>query len=185
MIFELLLFPVSGALIGWLCGHFLAERILPRLIETKRLAMANDIAIFAAKEVFSTSLIFDKIATTESFAPLMPVIEEHIDDFLRNRLKIAIPMIGMMIGERTITQLKMVFMQELDVIFPVVMRRYVEETVGSFDVKSAVEKKLLSVPREKIAVLLFPVLKKYVIWAAILTGFVTGLVNMVIAAIFF
>ena len=54
----------------------------------------------------------------------MPVIEAHIDEFLRNKLKDCNSHDGNVIGEKTITQFKTVFMNELEVIFPEVIDKY-------------------------------------------------------------
>jgi hypothetical protein len=52
---------------------------------------------------------------------MLPLAEGHIDDFLRNKLPKAMPVIGMLIGDKTITQFKAVFMEELQALFPVFM----------------------------------------------------------------
>lgn len=49
---------------------------------------------------------------------LMPVIEEKLDHFFRNRLAEKLPMISMFIGDKTIQQLKEVFLEELRTMFP-------------------------------------------------------------------
>lgn len=49
---------------------------------------------------------------------LMPVIEDKLDHFFRNRLAEKLPMISMFIGDKTIQQLKEVFMEELRTMFP-------------------------------------------------------------------
>ncbi|WP_315814403.1 hypothetical protein [Paraflavitalea speifideaquila] len=53
-------------------------------------------------------------------------MEVHVDEFLRKGLPKAFPMISTFIGERTINQLKEIFLKELETIFPVVMKGYVK-----------------------------------------------------------
>lgn len=49
---------------------------------------------------------------------LIPVIDTKLDDFFRNRLTQKLPMIAMFIGDKTIQQLKEVFVEELRVMYP-------------------------------------------------------------------
>ena len=55
---------------------------------------------------------------------VMPVIDEKLDDFFRNRLTEKLPMISMFIGDKTIQQLKTVFMEELRQMFPSLMHSF-------------------------------------------------------------
>ena len=55
---------------------------------------------------------------------VMPVIDEKLDDFFRNRLTEKLPMISMFIGDKTIQQLKSVFMEELRQMFPSLMHSF-------------------------------------------------------------
>lgn len=49
---------------------------------------------------------------------LLPLIDTKLDDFFRNRLTQKLPMIAMFIGDKTIQQLKEVFVEELRVMYP-------------------------------------------------------------------
>jgi hypothetical protein len=175
-----LLFPVSGALIGWLAGWIFSRRISGVVLNQKRAELTERVAFFVSTDIISPDLIFEKVAKPEHFLRLMPVIEDHIDDFLRNRLKTAIPMIGMLIGERTISQLKTVFMQELEVIFPEVLKKYVGDLYQNFDFKSELKQRMLAIPSANIEAALFPVARKFFCIVGITTGLVTGLVNLII-----
>jgi len=64
-----------------------------------------------------TPLLSDP-ALTQS---MLPLAEGHIDDFLRNKLPKAMPVVGMLIGDKTIAQFKAIFMEELQALFPVFM----------------------------------------------------------------
>ncbi len=55
---------------------------------------------------------------------VMPIIDEKLDDFFRNRLTEKLPMISMFIGDKTIQQLKTVFMEELRQMFPTLMQSF-------------------------------------------------------------
>lgn len=52
---------------------------------------------------------------------IMPQAEIHVDKFLRERLPAAMPVVGMLIGEKTIAQMKGIFLEELGTLFPIFM----------------------------------------------------------------
>lgn len=60
------------------------------------------------------------------FERIRPTVEKHIDEFLQHKLGREMPMIGMFIGDKTIQQLKLIFMKELEELFPSVMEVYVQ-----------------------------------------------------------
>ena len=55
---------------------------------------------------------------------VMPIIDHKLDDFFRHRLTEKLPMISMFIGDKTIQQLKSVFMEELRQMFPSLMHSF-------------------------------------------------------------
>ena len=55
---------------------------------------------------------------TSSFTTLMPFIDEKLDGFFKERLVQKMPIVSMFIGEKTIAQLKEVFIEELSNLFP-------------------------------------------------------------------
>ena len=80
----------------------------------------------------------------------MPVIENHVDDFLRSKLKDKIPVLSMFIGEKTITSLKEVFMQEIETIFPEVMKQFAGNLKNELDLEEIVIKKVAGFSSDKL-----------------------------------
>ncbi|RYF94446.1 MAG: hypothetical protein EOO00_05300 [Chitinophagaceae bacterium] len=124
--------------------------------------------------------ITEQLSSASGIEPLIPFIESHIDDFLRNRLKIAIPMIGMLIGDRTIAQLKDVFMKELESILPQIIDEYIRGMKDKVDLEQLIKSKIQAIPQEKINSLLRPVITKMLMLTGVLAGLLAGLVNMLI-----
>jgi hypothetical protein len=60
---------------------------------------------------------------------VLPEAEAHVDHFLRNRLSTAMPMVAMFIGEKTIAQMKGIFMEELETLFPVFLGTTVDQVL--------------------------------------------------------
>ncbi|TDH27370.1 hypothetical protein EXU57_07220 [Segetibacter sp. 3557_3] len=75
-----------------------------------------------------------------AYQQLNPMIEQHIDVFLRHKLKQEIPMIGSLIGDRTISQLKTVFMKQLEELFPQVMETYFEKAITKTELQPILER---------------------------------------------
>ena len=48
----------------------------------------------------------------------MPMIEDHVDEFLRHKLGKEMPCLSLFIGDKTIKHSKWIFMQELEDAFP-------------------------------------------------------------------
>ena len=73
---------------------------------------AEKLGKLVSAEFLSFDDIEQKISNPENLKKVMPMIETHVDDFLRNRLKDEMPVISMFIGDKTITNLKTMFMKE-------------------------------------------------------------------------
>lgn len=117
----LLLMPFISAVLGWFITwltiklFFQPRRIVRKLIKP------------LSTELFSSAELEAKLSSTESIGKLMPEVEVHIDKFLREKLTTAIPMLGMVIGDKTIGMVKAVFMQELRELFPILMKQYMSK----------------------------------------------------------
>lgn len=79
---------------------------------------------------------------------LMPVIEDKLDHFFRNRLAEKLPMISMFIGDKTIQQLKEVFMEELRTMFPELIASFGSNIQREWMVK--LDQTYLSILKEKL-----------------------------------
>ena len=56
------------------------------------------------------------------FESTLPLIEAQLDQFFKDKLKEKMPMVSMFIGDQTILQLKLVFVEELRLIYPTILR---------------------------------------------------------------
>jgi hypothetical protein len=67
---------------------------------------------------FELNTLIKEEQLTGQLDKLIPTLDHKLEDFFRNRLAEKLPMISMFIGDKTIQQLKIVFMDELRNIFP-------------------------------------------------------------------
>jgi uncharacterized membrane protein YheB (UPF0754 family) len=161
MTWKLFLIPIASALSCWLVIKLFftilfrphqpksffglsIQGILPK----KQTAIAARVGRMAAEQFLSGNIIEQKISDPATLQKIMPLIEEHIDDFLRNKLKKDLPFVGMLIGDKTISSLKKVFMTELETLFPNIMRNYASNLIADLNIEQLVGQKLadLSIP---------------------------------------
>jgi uncharacterized membrane protein YheB (UPF0754 family) len=192
----LIIIPVTSAFIGWFTNR-LSIKILFHPQKPIRIAgftiqgifpkyqqpFAQKLGALVSTELFSFTEIEEKITSPDSLKKIMPVVETHVDEFLRHRLKEAFPMIGMFIGEKTINSLKEVFMKELENIFPVIMRNYVQNLQQEINIEQLVATKVAAFPLNQLESMLHQNLSKQLRMAGIMgavIGLLIGLVQAII-----
>ena len=68
--------------------------------------------------------LIPELTEKDPFEAMKPVINVKLDDFFRQKLSAKLPMISMFIGEKTIEELKEVFMEELALLFPMLITEF-------------------------------------------------------------
>jgi len=136
------------------------------------------------KELLSFDEIEQKVTNPENLQKLRPDIENHIDNFLRNKLKDVFPMIAMLIGEKTILQLKDAFLLELESLFPVLMKGYMAKLEKDLDLEKIVTEKVASFSTQKLEDILNQITKKefkFLEFVGGFFGFIIGLIEIAVA----
>ena len=178
-----ILFVLIGPVVGWLLASAGIRFFFHDVIRGKKAAIDSQISKLAA-EHFSFNEIETKLVSPESFQKILPVIEGHIDEFLRVKLSKSMPFLGAFIGDKTITQLKAVFMEELAELFPTVMKNYFAQLQQEIDLKDVLLAKLAQIPAQRIESTVKSLLAKelgQVRMIGALIGFVTGVVQLLVA----
>ena len=145
--------------------------------------MAAKIGELVSKELISVSALQEKITDPENFNALKPEIEKHIDSFLRERLKSTFPMLGMLIGDKTINQLKSAFMLELESLFPVLMKNYITRLQNDLQIEKTVTEKIAAISMEKTEKMFYQAAKKQLIYiqlGAAAMGLLMGLLHLLL-----
>src|ERR1700741_4060160 len=131
MNYWLILIPLISAFIGWFT-NWIAIKMLFHPREPRRVLgltfhgifpkrqqqFAGKLGKLVSDELLSYGDIEQKITSTENLKNLMPVIDEHIDEFLRTKIKSEFPFISMFIGTKTINRFKETISKELETLFP-------------------------------------------------------------------
>jgi uncharacterized membrane protein YheB (UPF0754 family) len=147
-------------------------------------AIAEKLGQVVGKELLSFAEIEQKVTNPENLQKLRPDIEAHVDNFLRNKLKDVFPMLSMFIGDKTITQLKDAFLVELEALFPVLMKNYMNKLQHDLDLEKIVTEKVAGFSSGKLEDILNQITKKEFQFLEIIGGifgFVIGLVQVLVA----
>jgi hypothetical protein len=154
----LLVLPLITGVLGWIIHSIAANFFINhfqkihahQLLGDSQPNLVKAASKLAVEHLAASKDLEKKASDPETLKKLMPIIEAHIDHFLRNKLQTALPMIAMFVGEKTLQQLKTVFMSELEEIFPDVMKQYVNNLTNESDIEQQLVEKISKVPTARI-----------------------------------
>jgi uncharacterized membrane protein YheB (UPF0754 family) len=184
----LILIPLISAFIGWFT-NWIAIKMLFHPREPKKILgitfhgifpkrqrqFAEKLGKLVSTELISFNEIKDKITDPQNLGKLMPFVEMKIDDFLRRKLSEVFPIISMFIGDSTINQLKGVFMQELESMFPEMISSYMKNLESQLDLEKIVTEKVYGFSSDKMELILNQIMSKEFRFVEIIGG-VLGLI---------
>jgi len=157
-----------GLFITWLALKIFMLNVLPARLPAIAAAAGK-----MASEFISVPAITEKLTSDESMEKIMPEAEVHVDLFLRTKLKSAFPVVGAFIGDKTINQLKEIFMKELRLILPELLKKYMSNLQQEFDLGETVKNKILAYPPSQMEKLASRSMGGF--GYPLLTGFIVGL----------
>jgi len=131
--------------------------------------------------------IKEKLSSKDNLQKIMPRVEEHIDHFLKVKLPLAMPVIGMFVGDKTISQLKAVFMSELADLFPLIMQEYMDQLEPELDFNKLVSRKLTTLAGKETESAIKKLLSRQFLFiqiAGALFGCITGVLQVLVILIF-
>lgn len=191
-ILPLLLSCFTGWFVIWISIKLLFRPLKPLsvaglkiqgILPANQPMMAQKIGNLVSTQLFSFDALQQKVTDPENFNKLKPEIEKHIDSFLRDRLKETFPMLSMLIGDKTINQLKTAFLTELETLFPNLMKSYVANLEKDLDIEKEVSEKIAGFSIEKVEDLVYGSAKKQLIKIQLFgasIGFLMGLIHIFI-----
>jgi hypothetical protein len=126
---------------------------------------------------YISTLKIEQLITPEvslkQFDLLLPTLDKHLDDFFNNKLTQKMPMIAMFIGNKTIEQLKEVFIEELKLMFPELVQKLLNGSIKEFE--SALQQKW----KKSLEISLLKATRKIRI-AAFILGFLWGILLLLL-----
>ena len=113
--------------------------------------------------------LIPELTNNDPFEAMKPVINDKLDDFFRHKLTTKLPMISMFIGDKTIEELKAVFMEELALLFPLLISEFSAHL--NKDLQQQWDQKFRIILQQKIIKASMPFR-----WVAFVLGAIWGLV---------
>ena len=178
MNYWLLFIPILSAILVWIGTWIAIKVLLYKIIPSRQQSLAENIGKSVSAAVPFSDLE-NKITDPGSVKKIMPMVEGHIDDFLRNKLKEKMPVIGMFIGNKTIDSLKEVFLKEIEDLFPQVLKQFAGNLREELNIETMVANKITNVSAAQVETALLPALRYFQISGAI-TGLIVGSINLLI-----
>jgi len=196
LLIQLLVIPIISAFIGWFT-NWIAIKMLFHPKEPKRILGLTFHGIFPKRQkIFAEKLgkmisveflsyedIEEKMANPKNLEKLMPLIGAHVDNFLKNKLSDEMPFLSLFIGDKTIKSLKKTFMQELEILFPRLMKSYAGHLQEELDLEKIVTEKVSAFSTDKLEDILYQIMSKEFRFVEILggiIGFIIGIVQVLI-----
>lgn len=188
--------PLIAAFIGWLLNS-LAVTLLFRpykpvklgfitlqgLFPKKQPQLARSIGTLVAQQ-FSFDDIKSKMTDPEKIKKIIPLVEAHLDSFLRERLPKAMPVLSMFIGDSIVNQIKTHLVAELDTLFPVLISQYLDNVEQDLHLEEIISQKITSISAAQLESithhLLSRELRSFKLLGAI-SGLITGFICMAIS----
>jgi len=152
----------------------------------RQTTLAANLGKLVSDEFLSFTDIEEKISNPSNLKKIMPMIDTHIEDFLRKKLPDEMPVISMFIGDKTINKMKTVFMHEIEDLFPKVMKQFASNMKSELDLEHIVYTKVSAFSSDKLEKILYQIMSKEFRFVEILggiIGFMIGLLQVFISEI--
>lgn len=195
----LYLIPIISAFIGWLTNWVAIKMLFhPKkpvkilgitfigIFPKRQVQFAEKLGKLVSDELLSFQDIESKIINPANIDQLMPQIDAHIDHFLRVKLADQMPVISMFIGDKTIQQMKLVFMTELKELFPGIMKSYMGNLQRELDLEKIVIEKVKGFSTDKLEQILNDIMSKEFRFIEILggiLGFLIGIIQVILTLV--
>ena len=190
------LIPLISAFIGWFTNWIAIKMLFhprePRKIlgftlqgifPKRQQQFAEKLGKLVSDELLSFSDIATKITDPTNLQSVMPMVDTHIDDFLRKQLPEQMPIISMFIGDSTIRELKSVFLVKLQELFPEIMHSYMHTLQDQLNLEAIVTEKVAGFSSDKMEQILMSIMQKEFRFVEIIggvLGFAIGLLQVLI-----
>lgn len=196
MNYWLLLIPVISAFIGWVTNWVAIKMLFHPKQPVKVLGItfqgifpkrqdqfAVKLGKLVSEQLLSFNDIESKLTNPANLQKMMPMVEQKIDDFLRVRLADTMPMISMFIGDKTIEKLKTAITNELESLFPALIKNYTSSLRQELDLEQIVTEKVKNFSSDQLEDILYQVMAREFKFVEIIGGVLGFLIGLVQVAI--
>lgn len=171
---ETFIIPILTGIFGWLVIWLLAKSLFFPRKAIKIGGFRWESGLVPLINHFPFELVLPSAKDSEAnFTAMQPLIEAKLDFFFTNTIKEKLPMMSMFIGDKTVAQLKSVFLAELADIFPQIIDAFAKNA----------QKSITSSLSSKLAISLAPIIMKAIQplqWAAFVLGLCWGCLMLIV-----
>ncbi|MEO6168637.1 MAG: hypothetical protein ABIO46_14730 [Chitinophagales bacterium] len=114
--------------------HGLIPKLLPGL--------GKQLGAYAAENFLNIGKLKENLLEPAKLSQVNSILEDKVDDFLRNKLKDKIPIFGMFITDGLIQKMKETLMTELDSMIPELIGFFADDLQKKYDVEKMITEKL-------------------------------------------
>lgn len=196
MNYWLIVIPIISAFIGWFTNWIAVKMLfhpkepvnilgfkMQGIFPKRQEQFAKKLGKLVSEELLSFADIEAKITNPANLEKILPQLENQIDQFLREKLSDAIPVISMFIGDKTIEKIKSVFLEELRILFPTMIKNYVGKLKQDLDLEVIVTEKVKNFSSDKLEEILYQVMSKEFRFVEIIGGVLGFLIGLLQVAI--
>lgn len=194
----LYLIPFISAFIGWFTNWIAIKMLfhpkepvsilgfkIQGIFPKRQAQFAQKLGALVARELIHFDDIAAKLKDKEQLAAVSPVIESHIDTFLRVKLQEKLPVISMFIGDNTIGKLKEGMMEEINTLLPEVIGKYADGLSQKVNIEKMVTDKVANFSSDKLEEILVSIMNKEFRFVEIIggvLGFLIGLIQVLLTS---
>ncbi len=192
-VFQMFLVIAIATGTGWMISiitlHFLFSSNSKKINDTNTINQRGStlMAVFAARagnmlqaEFDESGVLNQRLSDPVLLQKLKPEIEHHVDIFLNEKLALIFPLLYKFMGEKTLSQFKAAFLTETDLLFPVIIKKYMENLTAGIKINELVADKINAIPVSLIKKVIRENATKEVIYfklICIATGAFSGVVT--------
>jgi len=154
------------------------QGLIPRYKQQFAVSIAKEI-----KKMIGAEFLQQTLTDAETLEKAKPLIESHIDNFLQHKLKTALPVVAMFVGEKITAQLKELFMKELEELFPSIMSQFITGLSHNDELQNEIVVKLSGTQIETIEERFNAAFKKELHkceFTFALAGLIAGIIQLII-----
>ena len=195
----LYLLPIISAFIGWFTNWIAVKMLFhPKnpvkilgitfqgIFPKRQQQFASKLGALVANELLHFDEIAVQLKDPTQLKALNPAIEEHLDVFLKIKLKEKLPVIATFIGEGTMHKIKEGMMEEIELLLPRIIGQYTENLSQKIDIERTVTEKVSKFSSDKLEDTLVAIMSKEFRFVEIIggvLGFIIGLVQVLLTLI--
>lgn len=184
---QLFVFVICSTVTGWLISWLLTYLLFKSSSTNKGLIpgftsyLTNEVGDMLQQAFESSTIIDEKISDPRMLEKMKPQIEQHVDFFLNEKLATVFPLLYKFMGEKTLSQFKVAFMTEIDLLFPVIIKNYMSTVKKEIRIAHLISESIQHIPMETARQSFFKSAKKEIFYlrcCCALIGLITGLTGL-------